>query len=214
VIFFRKKNMGQTAHAIRCRCGQLEGLLSTTAGTTHLVCYCRFCQAYAHLLGHPEQVLDELGGTDVVATVQQHLRFTKGTQFLACLSMSRQGPLRWYASCCNTPIGATARNPKLSYLGLVHTCLGESAAALDAQFGTGVAVNPKHAKGKVAYSAVSTLLPVTRIMASVAQARISGSWKHSPFFQPGSATPVATPRVLGTEERKRAFEAAGTVKNG
>ena len=89
-------------------------------------CYCRDCQAFAHALGNPGAILDKLGGTDIVATLQQYVTFTKGTEALACLSLSERGLLRWYANCCNTPIANTARNPKLSYVGLVHTCLARA----------------------------------------------------------------------------------------
>lgn len=103
--------MQQTIRKIQCRCGYLQGSLSGAAGVTPLSCHCRDCQAYAHALGHPERVLHELGGTDVVTTLQQHLSFTKGKDALACISLSEQGPLRWYTSCCNTPIGNTASDP-------------------------------------------------------------------------------------------------------
>jgi hypothetical protein len=154
-------------------------------------------------------VLDELGGTDVVTTLQQHLRFTQGKEHLACLSLSEQGLLRWYASCCDTPIANTARDPGLSFVALVHTGLGASGAALEAELGTiRVPVNPKHAKGKVSYSAPRALFSTARIVASVLRARMNGSWKQSPFFQPDTAEPVVIPRVLGAAERERAARSA------
>ncbi|WP_040787630.1 DUF6151 family protein [Massilia niastensis] len=206
--------MGQTPHKIQCRCGQLEGELTSTVGAMHLACYCRDCQAYAHALGNPGQVLDELGGTDVIATLQHRLRFTKGADSLACLMLSRQGVLRWYASCCNTPIGNTARDPRLSYIGLVHTCMGMPAADLDKEFGTNrVVVNKKDArKPKRDASSASALFAIWRIIGSVVWARLNGSWKKSPFFQPGSTRPVAAPRVLSQEEREQAYEAVLPAK--
>jgi hypothetical protein len=150
-------------------------------------------------------VLDELGGTDVVTTLQQHLSFNKGKEHLTCLSLSDQGLLRWYASCCDTPIANTARDPGLSFVALVHSALGATGAELEAKLDTmRVPVNPKHAKGKVQYSAVAALFSTVRIVASVLRARMNGSWKRSPFFQPGSTEPVAIPRVLGAAERERA----------
>jgi hypothetical protein len=199
--------MQQTVSKFQCRCGQLQGTLSA-AGLIHLGCHCRDCQTYAHALGNPAQVLDELGGTDVVTTLQQHLSFTKGKEHLACLSLSDQGLLRWYAGCCNTPIANTARDPRLSFVALVHTGLGKSGGALEAKLGTKrVPVNPKHARGKVSYSAIGALFSTARIVTSVLGARLSGSWKHSPFFRPGSAEPVVVPHVLGAAERERAARA-------
>ncbi len=64
-----------------------------------------------------------MGGTDVVATLPRHVRFTQGIEALACMSLSETGMLRWYARCCNTAIGNTPRNFKVSHVGLIHICL-------------------------------------------------------------------------------------------
>jgi hypothetical protein len=45
------------------------------------------------------------------------------------------------------------------------------------------------------------------------RARLSGSWKSSPFFRADNGAPVATPRVLSSEEREGAAKAAD-VWNG
>lgn len=199
--------MQQTVSTFQCRCGRLQGSLTAPA-LAHLACHCRDCQTYAHALGQPDQTLDEHGGTDVVATLQQHLSFTKGKEHLACLSLSNQGLLRWYASCCGTPIANTPRDPKLSFASLVHTSLGVSGGALEAKLGnTRVPVNPKHARGTVPYSAISALFATAKIISSVLGARLNGSWKRSPFFRAGSADPVVAPRVIGADEWARAASA-------
>lgn len=175
---------------------------------TRAVCYCRDCQAYAHALGNPGQVLDPQGGTDIVATLQQHLRFTEGTETLACLSLTEKGLLRWYASCCSTPIGNTARDPKLSYLGLVHSCLAPDSAALNAAFGpSNIAISTQQAKGQVKSSALAMLTGTAHIIGTVLWARINGSWKRSPLFRQPDSQPVVTPRVLSPEELARARSA-------
>lgn len=206
--------MPDTAHKIQCRCGQLQGHLSA-GNTMRFVCYCRDCQAFAHALGHPAQVLDARGGTDVIATVQQNLHFTKGAEALACLSLSGRGIYRWYASCCNTPIGNTARDPKLSYIALVHSCLAESPAALDAGFGTQrVPVNGPRLKGKRGYSTPWAMLSVARLIGAVVRARLTGRWKHTPLFATGAAGPIAAPHILSAEERRQAYEAVAAARAG
>src|SRR5436190_22157980 len=167
--------MRNSDYAIRCKCGRLHGVLSRSAPATRAICYCRDCQAYAHALGKPETILDSLGGTEVVASVQQYVSFTKGADSLACLSLGERGLLRWYASCCNTPIANITRDPKLSYVGIMHCCLG-TTASLDSVFGPArIAVNTKHAKGKVARTnPLRALVSIARIMASVLRARVNG----------------------------------------
>jgi Family of unknown function (DUF6151) len=200
--------MNSSDHLLQCRCGRLAGVVAKAARTTRAVCYCRDCQAYAHALGNPKTVLDHVGGTEIVATLQQHITLTKGVDSLACLSLSERGLLRWYASCCNTPIANTARNAKLSYVGLVHTCLGQSQRSLDAAFGSASApVNTKHAKGPVTANRLGSLVSVARIFASVARARLDGTYKRSPFFVGQAGTPVVTPRVLSAAERAKAMNA-------
>jgi hypothetical protein len=202
--------MQQGVSKFQCRCGNLQGSL-TVPVLAHLGCHCRDCQTYAHALGKPEQVLDERGGTDVVTTLQQHLSFTKGKQYLACMSLSQRGMLRWYASCCDTAIANTPRDPRLSFVALVHTSLGASGEALEAKLGTTrVAVNPRHATGAIAYSAIGALFSTIRIVAAVLRARVTGRWKLSPFFRPGNAEPVAVPRVLSGAEWVRATRAIKT----
>jgi hypothetical protein len=194
-----------TPHSIRCRCGRLQGVLAADARCVRAVCYCRDCQTYAHALKDPATVLDERGGTDIVATLQQYVTFEQGREALACLSLSERGLLRWYASCCDTPIANTARDPKLSYLGLVHTCLGDSREALDAAYGaTRIPVNTEHAKEGLDESSFWTrLIAVLGIIRRVLGARMSGAWKRSAFFG-ADLQPVVKPRVLTLEERERA----------
>ena len=135
---------------VRCRCGQVEGQLASTERAGRAVCYCRDCQAFARFLGDPERILNERAGTDVVATSPRFLRITRGQDQIRCMSLSETGLLRWYTACCRTPIGNTPRDPRLSYVGLVHSCLAGSPVELDQAFGPArVAVNTASASGPV-----------------------------------------------------------------
>lgn len=199
--------MLSTDYTVACRCGNVRGTLTRGAPATRLTCYCRDCQTYAHALGNAGQILDAHGGTEAVATLQQHLVFTSGTESLACMSLSPNGLLRWYASCCNTPIANITRDPKLSYVGIVHTCLGEEPARTAAFGPACFPVNTKHAKGKVATDFLGTSLHLAGIIGAVIGARLSGAWKRTPFFGPDHATPVVAASVLTREERERARRA-------
>jgi Family of unknown function (DUF6151) len=195
-------------HPLRCRCGTLQGTVSRPEKVNRGVCYCRDCQAYAHYLGKPEGILDELGGTDVVATLAQHVTFSQGLEALACMSLTENGLLRWYASCCNTPIGNTQRNFKVSFVGLVHTCLENPSKTLESAFGpVRMRVNTKHAKGRVESMPLSTFTSVLRFLASVIRARLDGSYKFTPFFDSHRGTPVVAPMVLSASERERVMNA-------
>ena len=192
-------------HPLRCRCGSLQGYVVPSAAATRAICYCKDCQAYARFLGVPG-VVDSRGGTEVVASLPKHLHFTAGEQELACMSLSPRGLLRWYAKCCNTPIGNTPRNYKVSYVGLVHSCLETRSPPLNASFGPlRVAVNTRSALGKVRTTPVGTLIGVLRLMKSLLSARLSGAYKDNPFFLASSGIPIRQPHVLSEAERDRAY---------
>ena len=195
-------------HPLRCRCGTLKGYVSHPEKVSRGVCYCKDCQAFAHFLGTTRDILDEMGGTDVIATLPKHVTFTQGVEALACMSLTEKGMLRWYASCCKTPIGNTPRDFKVSHVGLVHTCLEDPPRTLESSFGpVRMRVNTKYAKGKPKAMPLSTIASVLRFLSSLIRARLDGSYKSTPFFNPERGIPVVAPRVLTRMERERVMNA-------
>ena len=195
-------------HPLRCRCGTLKGYVSHPEKVSRGVCYCRDCQAFAHFLGTTGDILDGMGGTDIVATLPKYVTFTQGVDALACMSLTETGMLRWYASCCNTPIGNTPRDFKVSHVGLIHTCLEDPPRTLESSFGpVRMRVNTKHAKGKPKLMPISTIASVLRFMSSLIRARLDGSYKSTPFFDPDRGTPFVPPKVLTSSERERVMNA-------
>lgn len=194
------------SHPLRCRCGALMGLVSQPRKASRGVCYCKDCQAFARYLGDPDTVLDSMGGTDVVATLAKYVSFTSGTDRLACLSLTDRGLLRWYASCCGTPLGNTLRNFRVPYVGLVHTCLG-TPATIEASFGpVRMHVNTKSATGHPKSMPLSQAAALLRFLPTVLLGRLDGSYKTTPFFTV-DGTPVVERKVLTRVE-------LATVKNG
>ena len=190
-------------HPLSCRCGTLRGIVRHSEKASHGVCYCKDCQAYAHFLGKAKEILDEVGGTEIVTALQKNVTFTHGVERLTCMSLAENGTLRWYANCCNTPIGNTVRDFKASFVGLVHSCLRDRQSPLERSFGpVRMWVNTRSAKGKVQSMPLSTLSSAIKFTASLIRARIDGSYKHSPFFDPLQGTPVVAPKVLSRSDRE------------
>lgn len=190
-------------YPLRCQCGAIEGYVASPQVAGHAVCYCRDCQAFARFLGAPERILNDQGGTRVVATLPRHVHFTKGIDRLICMSLSDKGLLRWYAGCCRTPIGNTPRDPKISYVGLVSSCLPGTSGDLDRVFGPAkVAINTASAIGGVHATPMASLVGILKIMKNVLGARLSGAFKENPFFRPGSAEPISAPQVLDPVARR------------
>jgi hypothetical protein len=118
-----------------------------------------------------------------VATHSRDVRFTLGTQALACLSLSPRGLLRWYAKCCSTPIANTPRDWKLAYVRLVHTCLRQ-ADSFDRSFpAVQMHVNTKSAKGKPPRgSGLGGMARFIGLVLRLTGSRLRGNYKDTPFF--------------------------------
>jgi hypothetical protein len=196
------------SHPLQCRCGILKGSVSNPRSASRVVCYCKDCQAFAHFLGRDADVLDERGGSDVIQALPRNVTFAQGTEALACVRLTQKGLLRWYAGCCNTPIGNTSATPKISYVGLVHICLENPDTPLQDAFGPVRAwfhtnsargtPKPRQAGlGPVAFWVIATLL----------KARLNGDYRHTPFFRADTGAPVVSPRVLSSGELTRVMNA-------
>jgi len=200
-----------TRHLLRCQCGTLRGHVSLPA-FGQAVCYCKDCRAYAYFLQREREVLDDAGGTQVVATLPGHVHFEPdGLDALACMSLTERGILRWYASCCNTPIGNTSRNARVPYVGLVHNCLrSDPSRSLEASFWPlRTRVNTASATRPVAATPLVVLAVMMSSMQPMLKALWDGSWRANPFFDARSGEPIRTRRVLGADEHARLKAAAG-----
>jgi hypothetical protein len=192
--------------ALLCRCGAVRGIARdvTPSAVNHCFCYCDDCQAFAHFLGRPDELLDAHGGSEIVQMSQGSVRFTAGTDKIAAMRLTDKGLTRWFASCCRTPIGNTARNPKLAYVGLVHTCLEGAGVPIERSFGpVTLRLNAASATGPVAERSHGIFGSAIRFIGTMLGARIGGSYKRSPFFDAASGMPVVAPHVLTKAEREQ-----------
>jgi hypothetical protein len=183
------------SHPLQCSCGTVKGSVAHPEKAVRAVCYCDDCQAFARFLGKADQILDPMGGTDVIAVTPENLSFTAGQEMIACMSLSEKGLLRWYARCCNTPLGNVNRNPKVAHVGLVHNCLG-TPQAIAAAFGPVQMRNAtKNARGKLEPIPFGTLKTLPRFVWQLVRARFDGSYRRNPFFKDEQGTPLAQPVV-------------------
>jgi hypothetical protein len=199
-------------HPLQCLCGTVKGFVHDPQRANRAVCYCNDCQAFAHFLGKSREILDARGGTEVIQVLPRNVTFIQGTGALACMRLTTKGLLRWYAGCCNTPIGNTLDNFKISFIGLVHTCLETSDMPMQDSFGPVRAwVNTKGAKGNPKPKAAGMGTTILWFLANVAKARIDGSYKQTPLFLVDTGTPIVSPRVLSREERASVMNAVHTA---
>ena len=186
-------------HRLQCRCGRLAGDVDPTAPVNRCTCYCKSCQAFPLFLD-ADWVLDQRGGTDIVQTAPHAVRITSGREHLACLRLTSNGTMRWYAACCGTPIGNTVMNYRVSFVGLIHACLADPKHSLDESFGRSRGgVFTQYAAGDPKPRAMNRLPMVWRLSNMMLRALVTGDYKRTPFYSP-DGIPVVEPKVLTNDE--------------
>jgi len=192
----------------RCGCGELRARVGVVARDRprRAICHCRDCQGFQHALGTAETVLDGHGGTEILMVSPAALEIVAGGERLAALRLYPKGLLRWYAGCCDTPLGNTPAMPRFPHLGLIAAVLidvngadaleREAGAVRERIFGA-EATNgmPPGAHRKVPLTAIPP------IIAAVAGRLRRGDHRRSPFLD-ANGEPIVRPRVLAEEERR------------
>jgi hypothetical protein len=185
----------------------VQGTIANPRSSNHAVCYCRDCQAFAHYLGNPNGILDARGGSDIVQTQPKNLTFAQGSAQLACIRLTPKGLLRWYSRCCRTPIGNTLATPRLAFIGLLHSCLGEEAASVASSFGPVTAwLHTDGARGRPTPRTEGLGRSLWWLLRTAAKARVNGDYRQTPLFHRDSGAPVAAPYVLSPAEHIRVIE--------
>ena len=206
---------------LKCNCGKLRGVarnMSSVQGH-RAICMCDDCQAYAHFLGRAKYVLDENAGTDVLPVAPSNLEITQGIENLKCLRLTGKGMLRWYASCCNTPIANTAPFSKVPFAGVVHTImdfagdgktrdnsLGPVGMRVQGQYGIGILPEGTYQK--------TPLKLILHAMRFIIAGWLKGRYKPSPFFNLKTGKPAVEPYILTASEREDLRKLCGPMPSG
>lgn len=193
-----QKDMHTTTHVLSCKCGLVQGQVEVKGTSNRVICYCTSCQAFAKFLGAPHEVLDPHGGSEIIQLAASRVSLNNGAEHIAAIRLTDQGMLRWYASCCNTPLGNTLPSYKFCFVGLIRNCL--DSQALEPSFGPLRArLNSAEAVGEPKPSEHGLIATIARIVAIVLPKRLSGGYKHTPFFSE-RGVPIVVPRVLLASE--------------
>ena len=189
---------------LRCRCGAVRGVArdALPSKINHCFCYCDDCQAFAHYLGRADDVLDAHGGTEITQMSQANIRFTAGADKIAAMRLSPKGMIRWYASCCGTPIGNTMPTTLMPFVGVIKAIIDAPSAELGPVRGRGFAKSAKGGKDAVPNDGLPELVMIARVLAKVLRWRLRGDHKRSPLFDAVTGRPLVDPRVLDEAERE------------
>lgn len=173
------------SRTLTCACGATEWQVAENAPGTHLACYCNDCHRYAV---HQEAtaLLDDRGGTEIFQTLPHAVTFTRGHETLALLRLTPKGLLRWYASCCGTPVANTMTSPALPFVGMVTPAGRDGFGPIRARVFTGDTQPPVKAFGFG--------MAGLGILRRGVMARLRGHGSGAPFFSQGK--PVAPATIL------------------
>lgn len=110
---------------LSCSCGTISGVarhVSASTGT-RIICHCDDCQTFANYLGSGN-ILDKFGGTDIYQMPLSYVEITSGADTMKCIRLKPNGLIRWYAGCCNTPIGNTI-SANMPSIGVIHSFMDD-----------------------------------------------------------------------------------------
>jgi len=191
--------MSDTAK-LSCRCGQVSGRVidASPQAANHVICYCDDCQAFLHHLGRAD-LLDAHGGTDLVQVAPACVAFDHGAEQIVGLRLTPKGIYRWYAACCNTPLGNTL-SPAIPFVGIVAQAFEDA----DRSFGKPIgAILGKFAVGTPPAGSTRLNLPLlARALRTILGWRLRGkTWPH-PFFDRDSRKPTRPVTILTSDERE------------
>ncbi len=175
-----------------CRCGALKGRIVGLSPriATRVACHCDDC---VRALRHYGIEADAEAGVDLVQTTPDRVKFDHGLEHLAVARLSPKGLLRWYASCCGTPIFNTLPKPDLAF-STAHTSI---LAGTEAIGPVTAHVNWTGPDGK---SKNRNLMgAMLAAMGRAAKARLTGGWKDTPFFDMSTHAPSREPELLPRE---------------
>lgn len=132
-----------------------------------------------------------------ISSPPSKLIITEGSQYLRSLRLTPKGLIRWYAGCCNTPVGNTL-SAKLPFIGVIEAFISANED-VESKLGP--------VRGSVFVKSARTPPPAslrgsdntfslhTRILVSLLKWKIKYSQCQSPFFLP-DGNPVCQPRIV------------------
>lgn len=189
---------------LRCRCGEVRGSVTKPSPRTvnRVVCYCDDCQAFAHQLDRAD-LLDGRGGTDIIQVAPAALKFFQGQHRIVGLRLTPAGLYRWFANCCNTPVGNTL-SPAIPFVGIIAQAFDNGTQHPDDLFGKPIgAIMGKYAIGSAPPGSNGIKLSLlVRPVRMVLGWRLRGqTWPH-PFFRGDTREPIYPLNVLSHPQRE------------
>ena len=150
-----------------------------------------------------DDLLDAHGGTDIVQVAPASLKFVQGQRRIIGLRLTSNGLFRWYASCCNTPVGNTL-SPAVPFVGIIVQAFDNGAQHPDDLFGKPIgAIMGKYAIGDARSDSRGIRLSLmVRAIRMVLGWRLRGQSWPNPFYERDTRAPIYPVGVLSRQQRE------------
>ncbi len=189
-----------------CDCGKFKARLVDVSPKrgTHIKCHCRDCQAFIHFTDHAATALGANSGVAIFQTRPSRFEILQGADQLAAVHLSDKETLRWYTSCCKTPIGTTLATSAVPFLGLVTYGLDKSIQ----EQALGPSLGSLHLEDTSADTAGLKKANMPKLMATIFTrvlfAKLAGKKEKNknPLFKPEDGLPIVEPYRLSADKRK------------
>jgi len=153
-------------------------------------------------------MLDSAGGTDIFQLTPAQLTLTQGVEQLACMRLTPKGLMRWYAKCCNTPVANTLPWARAPFAGIPQPFMDHAADGQTRDQAVGPIVARVHGRYAIGPTTAdihprAKMSSLGRMFGNLFRGWVGGKHRPSPFFDPGTGTPVVIPTVLSVEQREQ-----------
>ena len=194
---------------VKCTCGSVTGVAHNLSASTtnHVVCSCKGCQSYAHFLGRTDDMLDAEGGSNIFQLDPKNFEIISGMEHVACMRVTKEGPVRWYADCCKTPLGNGFPKGGIPFLGVLPICIGHKGTSGEVVKLVGPVrghINQQKPIGVGEKLRNAGML--VRFACQLLGWRIRGGKSWKPFFDQKTLRPIRKPLII-TDEERAALEA-------
>ncbi len=184
-----------------CRCGAFAmRVQEVPASGTPATCYCTDCRAFAYLHGDAG-ALDPAGGVALYTTTPDRIDIVRGSAHLACERLTPRGPLRWFTTCCDTPVGNGAPLRGVPFFSV------QAARLADAPSKPAARLHRGSATGHIPRPRGNTYALVMAVAKRGIASRLSGRWTRTPFFG-ADGQPVARPATPDAATLRTAYRDA------
>jgi hypothetical protein len=179
-----------------CTCGAVQGTLHdiTPSAGGQVQCHCDDCRRAIVWLGQADPGPD---GVQYYQTTPNRVTFEKGGDTLAAYTWKSPKLVRWFAPCCKAPLFNTLNSPKWAFASFMVDRL-EDPSPLGPVKAHAFVPKPNGKRGHT-----NALGFMGGFIKRTISARVSGTWRDTPFFDDGGAAIVSIQK-LSHEDRAKA----------